>query len=885
MSIIRSIIEWTEKDLLEWQSDAVRRLLTQDKLTEEDELEILSMVKNKWGLNSGKTVTPILLQKRDVSSFGSKATKITLKSMNALHNVNAIPDGSGLLFGHKGLTVIYGENGAGKSGYARIMKRACKARDSKERILPNVFKDNKSSVAQAEFRISVNEGPDEKVLWKDNENIESPLSYINVFDSRSATIIVDGNNEVIYLPLGAHVFEELVKLLKSLRDKLEKEKPTLKPLEYKDIGIYTQVGEAIAAINHNTTEESIESLALWTKADEEKLSKLGNEKAELELYEPEKQAKVIRRFKGRIKSLKDKIELLKSTFSIEKEKELNSLIHNYKTAQMASKQIILEGDIELPLEGFKNSEWQILYKAARDFSLKWAYKDKDYPVIDDDSKCVLCMQPLSGGAKERFTFFKEFMENTTKQHEELALKKINTIESALSKIEIPPIDSIKDLLDELRDIDEKIAVKTEAFLISIESRANKMILMAKNKQEINFATMELNPKEELQKVGESLEAKAKEKEKGVNPKVLDNIKREISELESRKLFVQRKGDILHYVQQVKEIHQYDNCIGELQTTGITRKGSRIVSGALTPTLNKTLEKEIEKLGANHLLLGLKSSGSGGETKHQIQLQENQTKKKMKLSEVLSEGEQRIVALSGFFAELELGQHECPIVFDDPVSSLDHRYREKIARRLVEESLNRQVVVFTHDISLLLALEKNSVDLGAYFLPQTLHRSGKIAGDVIQGNPWHAMSVSKRIGYLKNKMAKLKKYYSIDKRVFNQGASEIYGLLRESWEALIEEILFNETIYRHSPEVQTQRLREVEVTTEDYKTIDFNMKKCSKWMIGHDTSEALDINRPSPEEIMDHLKNIEDFRENLIKRKKELKKEREAILKPKKSPVG
>jgi len=36
------------------------------------------------------------------------------------------------------------------------------------------------------------------------------------------------------------------------------------------------------------------------------------------------------------------------------------------------------------------------------------------------------------------------------------------------------------------------------------------------------------------------------------------------------------------------------------------------------------------------------------------------------------------------------------VFDDPVSSLDHNHRTAVARRIVQESTLRQVIVFTHD---------------------------------------------------------------------------------------------------------------------------------------------------------------------------------------------
>lgn len=156
MSVLESIIEWAEKDLPAWQSDAVRRLLTQDILTEDDKNELFVMLKASHVLVDfkNKHVDPKPLKKGDVSGAPKVAEKISLKSMKIISSVNAIPDGSNLPFGHEGLTVIYGENATGKSGYARVLKRACSARDTQERIIPNIFEKKMFAPAKATFKIS-----------------------------------------------------------------------------------------------------------------------------------------------------------------------------------------------------------------------------------------------------------------------------------------------------------------------------------------------------------------------------------------------------------------------------------------------------------------------------------------------------------------------------------------------------------------------------------------------------------------------------------------------------------------------------------------------------------------------------------------------------------
>lgn len=59
---------------------------------------------------------------------------IQLTSLANVLNVNALAD-QVLNFDQTGLTIIYGGNGSGKSGYSRALKRACRARDQSEAIL------------------------------------------------------------------------------------------------------------------------------------------------------------------------------------------------------------------------------------------------------------------------------------------------------------------------------------------------------------------------------------------------------------------------------------------------------------------------------------------------------------------------------------------------------------------------------------------------------------------------------------------------------------------------------------------------------------------------------------------------------------------------------
>ena len=66
-----------------------------------------------------------------------------------------------------------------------------------------------------------------------------------------------------------------------------------------------------------------------------------------------------------------------------------------------------------PLPGVASTDqWEILYKAAKQYSEEIAYPGESFPKTDD-AVCVLCQQPLDEDAVVRFGRFKKFMEDST----------------------------------------------------------------------------------------------------------------------------------------------------------------------------------------------------------------------------------------------------------------------------------------------------------------------------------------------------------------------------------------------------------------------------------------------------------------------------------------
>ena len=183
--------------------------------------------------------------------------------------------------------------------------------------------------------------------------------------------------------------------------------------------------------------------------------------------------------------------------------------------------------------------------------------------------------------------------------------------------------------------------------------------------------------------------------------------------------------------------------------------------------------------------------------------------------VLSEGESRIVALSAFLADITgLGQ-PTPFVFDDPISSLDQGFEERVVTRLVDLAKDGQVIVFTHRLSMLTLIE-SAVDrlekkaiLEKVPVPVTLHvealyRLGNVVGIAHQLNIRDSKPQKAVNRLLDEVIPQLQKL--IDKPDvpgYQERAKSVCSDYRILVERCVEKILFNDVLQRFRRSVETK----------------------------------------------------------------------------------
>lgn len=237
--------------------------------------------------------------------------------------------------------------------------------------------------------------------------------------------------------------------------------------------------------------------------------------------------------------------------------------------------------------------------------------------------------------------------------------------------------------------------------------------------------------------------------------------------------------------------------------------------------------------------------------------------------VLSEGEQTCVALAAFLTELATAPHKSALVFDDPVTSLDHRWRNKVAQRLVEECENRQIIVFTHDMVFVNDLHDKAIRCGTRVKFLSLSRSSAGTGIVTDGLPWQHASLKDRIDKLeKDGRAARTLYDANDEEAYREAAVRIYSRLRASWERGLEDVVFAGVILRHRDYLDTKNLKKITaVEAADVDVYRNNFKKCSDLVEAHDPSRGRDGAVPPPDEIMADIKALSDWASSIRDKQK------------------
>jgi energy-coupling factor transporter ATP-binding protein EcfA2 len=850
VTILNEVLEWS-KGLPTWQSDAISRLLAKNGLDAQDEADLLALLKSTNGIPDpvGRVAKP--LAAGQVPQPPPGGSTIVLQAVKDLQHVNAIAPHQSLGMGGTGLTIIYGSNGSGKSGYSRVLKRACRARDQQEEIHPDANAvASKSAMPQATFVVS-QDGVVSELTWQQGLTPPAELSSIAVFDSRCAQSYLDQEGDFAYVPYGLEVFAALATVCQQMEAKIGDE--LLKA--HVDLGAFatlvgeTQVGKQISALSGRSKPEVIESLA---NLSEEEVARHAELAASLKESNPKEKAQQARLRAQRFSALSSRIGVEEIRLSEVAVTAVHQAADLYRTAQVAAKiaaQLHTEGGKLLP--GTGGEAWRDLYDAAKRFAVS-AYPEKAFNELKPDDACLLCQQPLQEGV-ERLRRFEAFVQAEAEKARDARREDLRAIFVPMTK-DVVTLGLDEAIRIELQTESEELAIEVEEFEQALVARQKSIKDAATADDWSALVTLGGSPRERVAFLAEQLLAAAKSFEEASDEKARVALQSEFNELDSRLQLRVVKDSVLAAVDKLSLQSKLKACLPQLRTRSISTKATEVAAKVVSKELGEALNREFKALGVSSLSVSSQSRSARGKTLHRLRLELPQA---LAPSAILSEGEQRAVAIGSFLAEVSLNGQIGAIVFDDPVCSLDHRRRERVAKRLVDESGKRQVIIFTHDIYFLNLLTEAAGRIGRPVLTQSLVRQAEGFGVASPNLPFEGLSSSKRVGFLKTVQVEAAKAHKAgEERRHYELTVRAYYNLRLAWERAVEEVLLRNVVLRFRKGVETQRLSGVTVADADYARVERGMAKCSNY--AHDKAQFGGIAIPEPDELMDDITEFEAF---------------------------
>ena len=782
----------------------------------------------------------------DLDDADAPTTKSTLDKIENLRDVNAIDDGCIISFG-KNLSIIYGDNGAGKSGVGRLLSNACLSRMPRQ-LLPNARMASRiDPIPAADFHISDATGS--KVIKYKLGQVHQTLKSFSVFDHECALIHLNSENKVEFVPSKIKMFDEVFKSITNIEALLQRDADA-KRQDNPTEGLFTRTSSVttfLDSISHETTDRAIEDALRITPTDKTLITEKKKDLTKKIKQDIATQKKLLQDECTDLDAFQKLLATKKTVLNKARETQINDLLKKIRDMERITVNLSAKS---FEFAAFKNvgtSEWKSLIIAAQKFHEMETVSGWGY----EPAHCVLCRQVLTDKEKSLFGNYWKFLKSTVETELATArhtltnysdnLRLADTGWPSFSTTEVAVKILSKDTSADL----EKIKTSFD----DLKTQLNDWINRIKNEQDVTCVDAKIN----IDPIATLIDKKKKAEEKLVDPgdkiRILTG---EIGYLEQKEQASRIIAKIKKYVAWLRWVNAARSINLPASRGNTTRKKTEIMGELVISQYVDIFNKETEKLDCN---FGLKVESHGRDAN---------TIKGLKLefargyspSDILSEGEQTVSALADFLTEAKLDKNNSGIIFDDPVNSLDHLRRATIAKRLVEEAKERQVIVLTHDIVFMLDLQSyadtESVDHSSVSMRRIDDKVGLIKPDL----PWIALNVGKKVGYLKNELAGLQKAESGDPDIYRDKVKLWYMHLREAWERAVEERLFKGVVQRFNRAVMTLKLAKVKVTPELIKEITDGMSESSKWL--HDMAAGVNPTVPKNAKLATELASLEGF---------------------------
>jgi len=319
-----------------------------------------------------------------------------------------------------------------------------------------------------------------------------------------------------------------------------------------------------------------------------------------------------------------------------------------------------------------------------------------------------------------------------------------------------------------------------------------------------------------------------------------------------------RSSILKEITRLKEREALEAAKSAAATTGITKKILELSEQSITEVVRDTFTRETDRLCLERVTIA-RTRADKGALLHQPKLAG--TRQQVMLPRVFSEGERTALGLAAFFTEAHLDASRSTLIFDDPVTSLDHVRRGLVAARLAALAQTRQVVVFTHDVAFVADLKREAKEKDVPIGERSVARSRadeRKPGSCSIAHPWKAKDVAARLDELRKELARIKKESSNwDQNVYEDAVAVWSGNLSETWERIFSQEIVGPVLAEGGLEVRPMMVKVLARFSEQDRTeFETSYSRVSEWAKRHDKSALVNYVAPDVADLEAELARVE-----------------------------
>ena len=547
--------------------------------------------------------------------------------------------------------------------------------------------------------------------------------------------------------------------------------------------------------------------------------------------------------------------------SLEAAQRHKRLVTNAKNKKEAAETAAKNAFSAAPLDGVGLAVWNELWNSARKYSTEAAYTESGFPNVSDGARCVLCQQDLSEEAKIRLTSFEDFVKGDLKAAADKAAEKAKASTAVLTELKTAQLLLQDGSAAGIRNENDqkRLGKWAEAVVLRIQDLIKKPevepLSPLPNPDDIAFIKTKLD----------ALEESAKKFDAQVDKEKRAEFQTKELRLRARKWLYEQRAAIMAEVTRSGKVDLLKKAQSLVNTRGLSTKKSELAETAISEAFIERFNSEIKALAAHRVPVRLvKTRTDKGRVWHQIQI--DGANSSVAAADVLSEGEFRAVSLAVFFADAGSRNGANPLVFDDPISSLDQDYEKAIARRIIQKAKKQQVIVFTHRLSLLSLLESYAKGENFALSINSIGSEGKKRG-VPRDAPMFSQKTKAALNTLcGQRMSAAKK--RLEKDGWDGYEIEANAICRDTravLERIVEKDLIAEVVRRNSPEVQTKGKLEqlAKVDASDCAFVEEMMSYFSQFI--HSQPDETPNPPPDTDELQDVLNKLREWRNDFENR--------------------